>query len=411
LREPARAHDLLLRAIECAPTSADAHNALGTARYELGEFEAAAASFERALALDPQLADAYYNLGNALQMRGRLEEADLGYDEALRRKPDFNEAQLNKSLVLLALGRYPDGWALYESRLRGADQPGVPVIRSRRWDGRAFPERSLLIHSEQGLGDALQFVRFAAWCKTRGGTVTVQCQRPLLRLLRTCPGVDAVLDQAGERSFDFEIEMMSLPYLFGLSLETIPAKIPYLSASDEARARWRGRVAGDERLQVGLVWAGAPREFRPADYLIDRRRSMGLARMRPLLNLACVRFHSLQLGQAARQIDELDLRGILLDHSADIGDYMDTTAIIEQLDLVIAVDTSVVHAAGALGRPVWVLSRFDACWRWLRNRETNPWYPTARVFGQPAPGDWDTVIANAAEALARVAAAKRGAGT
>ncbi len=203
-------------------------------------------------------------------------------------------------------------------------------------------------------------MRFAAWCKTRGGTVTVQCQRPLLRLLRTCPGVGA----------------------------------------------WPATS-----LQVGLVWAGAPREFRPADYLIDRRRSMGLARMRPLLNVAGVRFHSLQLGQAARQIDELDLRGILLDHSADVGDYMDTAAIIEQLDLVIAVDPSVVHAAGALGRPVWVLSRFDACWRWLRNRETNPWYPTARVFGQPAPGDWDTVIANAAEALARVAAAKRGAGT
>jgi hypothetical protein len=195
---------------------------------------------------------------------------------------------------------------------------------------------------------------------------------------------------------------MSLPHIFGTVVETIPAPAHYLHIGAMARARWADKFAGVTGYKVGLVWAGNPRESQLNAHLIDRRRSMSLDLLRPLFAIPELRFYTLQMGASASQIDIYGLRDRLIDFMPAVQDFEDTGAIIENLDLVIAVDTAVVHLAGGLGKPVWVLSRFDACWRWLQNRPDNPWYPTARVFGQQKPGDWGGVVEKVAQSLAQL---------
>ncbi len=427
-----RAVSLHRQALQLRPGSAETYNNLATALCDQEQFAEGLACFQQALRLKPNFPAACYQLGaalanqellaeaircfeqalrlrpewplpmlgqgTALTLLGRREEGLACYDRALRIAPDWAEAKYNKGSALLAQGDYAAGWSLYESRLDTDLLRGS--IRHKRWDGGPLAGKRLLIRSEQGLGDVLQFVRYAALCKERGATVIVACFPLLHRLLKNCACIDEVVTELPEDRFDLQIEMMSLPHLFGTTLDSIPATVPYLHAGDSARRKWAPRFAGVGAPRVGLVWAGNPREHQLAGKRIDARRSMSLAQMKPLLALERIRFYSLQFGARARDIDELGLRGQIVDHMGEVEDYLDTAAIIENLDLVISVDTSVVHAAGALGKPVWVLSRFDACWRWLRNQERNPWYPTARVFGQPAPGDWNAVIERVCGALA-----------
>jgi tetratricopeptide (TPR) repeat protein len=371
---------------------------LGLTLDDLQDFDAAVLALTRAVAIDPRSVQAHNNLGNVFWSLGKTERAGLCFERALELQPGSIDALWNNAIVKLALGHYKEGWRLYDEGLGYANRRGVARV-PRRWDGRPLDGQRLLIRCEQGLGDSLQFVRYAALCKDKGARVLLQCPRPLQRLLRYAPGVDVVVEDVTDQDFDWAIELMSLPLVFGTTLETVPASVPYLYADDSSRAKWAARMAGEGRPQIGLVWAGAPRENQPNAYLIDRRRSLHLSALLPLLEVEGLRFHSLQLGSPATQIEELGLQDRVETHHHLIEDYLDTAAILEQLDLVISVDTSVVHAAGALGRPVWVLSRRDACWRWLGNRPDNPWYPTARVFGQPAPGDWASVIAEVGAAL------------
>lgn len=433
LGELDRAVSLHRQAVQLRSDSAESYNHLATALSEQERHAEAMPCFQRALALRPAFPAACYQLGLSLASQEQLAGAIRCFDEALRLKPDWAlpwlsrgtaqallgrydeslasygqalhhapgwaEARYNKGTALLALGDYAEGWALYEARLESGLLPGGTA--HKRWDGGELAGKRLLIRSEQGLGDVLQFVRYAALCKARGATVIVACFPLLHRLLRNCPFIDEVVTELTEEHFDLQIEMMSLPRHFGTRLDGIPAEIPYLRVDDAARARWAPRFAADGVPRVGLVWAGNPREHHAAGRRIDARRSMGLEQMLPLLEQPGIRFYSLQFGARAADLERLGLRGRVADHMGEVQDYLDTAAIIEQLDLVISVDTSVVHAAGALGKPVWVLSRFDACWRWLRNQAQSPWYPSARVFGQPAPGDWDAVIGQVREALAR----------
>ncbi len=224
------------------------------------------------------------------------------------------------------------------------------------------------------------------------------------------PSLDRAEVRTPEAEFDAHVSLMSLPFIFGTTLENIPADVPYLSVAPEAMSEAPQMKAAPGRMNVGLVWAGGPFEGQINLRRIDRRRSIGLARMADLLDTAdTIRFHSLQMGAAAMaELDALQLRGRIADPMAGVRDFMDTAAIVNQLDLVITVDTSVAHLAGALGRPVWILSRYDACWRWLGNREDSPWYPTARIFGQPSPGDWSSVIARVRAALSEEAARRMG---
>jgi tetratricopeptide (TPR) repeat protein len=395
-----QALDCFWHALQRRPEEAAAHINYGAALRDLGRLDEAEAAYRTALRLQPGLAEAEVNIGALRQDRMRHEAAIRHFDRALAMTPDLVAAKWNKALSLLALGRYEEGWALYESglghrHLRGVDRHPP----AKRWDGAPCPGKRLLLRAEQGFGDALQFVRYARLCRERGATAIVLAPPALGRLFAHCPGVHAVVETLAEAAYDFHIPMMSLPFAFKTTLATIPAETPYVFVSEAARTQWAPCFEGTGRPRVGLVWAGNPREHHAQAHLVDRRRSMRLEDFLPFFTVKDIAFHSLQKDAPPDLIAGLGLGGRLIDRMPDVADFMDTAALIEQLDLVISVDTSVVHLAGAMGKPVWLLSRFDACWRWLGNQQTNPWYPTARVFGQPAPGDWETVVANVVEAL------------
>jgi tetratricopeptide (TPR) repeat protein len=358
------------------------------------------------LRLQPESADARINLGTFLQQQMRHEEAVALFSEALQRKPTSIDAQWNKSLSLLALGHYAEGWSLHEAGLGIAPMRGEFPLPERRWQGEDITGKRLLIRAEQGFGDTLQFVRYAALCKTRGATIIVQCPPALLRLIANCPFVDRMCEQAHEQDFDFHVAMMTLPHIFATTLDTIPATIPYLHIGAATRAKWANKFT-QPGFKVGLVWAGNPREKQIDAQRADARRSMDLELLRPLFAIDGAHFYNLQMGAKAAQIDACGLRGRMEDYMGEAQDFEDTGAIIERLDLVITVDTSVAHLAGGLGKPVWILSRFDACWRWLQNRPDSPWYPTARIFGQQTPEDWPGVVERVKEALAQEIVRKR----
>jgi len=396
--KPEAAVPLYRRALAVKPDYAEALVNLGTALRDLDHLDEALECYRQALRLKPNDINTIINLGTLLQQMNRHEESVALYNDVLRVAPHAAEVKWNKSLALLALGNYREGWALYEEGI-ACGKRGAQPFQSRHWNGNRFAGR-LLIWGEQGIGDQIQFLRYAALCKELCGEVFVWARPTLAPLLKNCSYIDHVAADPGENDFDCHISMMSLPHLFGTTLENIPSAVPYLFVSDEARAKWAPKFAGVGNFKIGLVWAGNSRAGQLDAHLIDRRRSLHLSLLQPLLDLKGLRFYSLQMSDAAGQIEECGLRGRIEDFMPEVNDFLDTAAIIENLDLVISVDTSVAHLAGALGKPVWILSRYDACWRWLRNRETNPWYPTARVFGQKEAGDWEGVVEKVSQTLA-----------
>lgn len=259
--------------------------------------------------------------------------------------------------------------------------------------------RTLLVHAEQGFGDTLQFCRYLTLLPAEA-RVLVAVQAPLIRLLRTLPRAVTLLHQGDVLpAIDLHCPLMSLPLAVGTTLETIPAAVPYLSAEPEAVAAWRRRLAPLPGWRVGLCWAGDPRPHLPGAHAVDRRRSLSLAAFAPLASVPGVTFVSLQKGPPAAQAVAPPPGLTLHDWTGELEDFADTAALVAALDLVITADTSVAHLAGALGKKVWILNRFDACWRWLMERTDSPWYPTARLFTQTVPGDWDSVIAAVTQAL------------
>jgi hypothetical protein len=263
------------------------------------------------------------------------------------------------------------------------------------WKGETDLGKTLLLHGEQGFGDTLQFCRYAAIAKTQGLRIVLEVQPPLRRLMSSLAGCDQVVARGDPLpDFDFHCPLLSLPRVLGTSdLDDIPTSVPYLQAEAKDEALWAGRIASlpDGVLRVGLAWAGAPRRESPVQAAFDRRRSLPLGALAPILALPGARFFSLQKGVLAGPG--------LVDFMAEMKDFADTAALIANLDLVISVDTSVVHLAGALGKPVWLLNRFDTDWRWLVEGEETPWYPTMRLFRQRSSGDWAGVIDDVVRAL------------
>ena len=395
------------RAVECYdkalaidPNQTEALVNYGSVLWAQGRPDAALEKYQAALRLKPDHATAYANMGALRHDVADWDGALNLYEKALRIDPMHAHARFAKSLIQLAYGQYNEGWKLYESGLGVRMLRGLHQFASRPWNGIASPNTRLVIWSEQGLGDSLQFIRYAKLCRERVGKVIVLCPKPLQRLLKNCEGVDEVCDTITANQFDEHIAMLSLPNVFGTTLTNLPARVPYLFAEPTMVAPWAARFADVAGFKIGLVWAGNARENKANANIIDRRRSLHLQRLLPLLDVPNATFISLQMGPPAEQIDALNLRDRILDPMGEVTDFADTAAIIESLDLIISVDTSVAHLAGGLGKPVWILSRYDACWRWLRNRSENPWYPTAKIFGQPTLGDWDSVIENVRVALA-----------
>lgn len=311
-------------------------------------------------------------------------------------------ARMMRARSLLLEGALEAGWAEMAWRLRDPGQPGLggrqphgPVARPDPGDWRG---RTVLLHGEAGHGDMIQCLRYVPLVRAAGAEVVLELQPGLVRLARTVPGAGAVVGWGEDvPAHDLALPMFHLPWAFRTALATVPAPIPYVAADPGAVAAWRARLGGLPGLKVGLVWAGERRAGTVFEGM-DAARSLPLAALAPLGEVAGVSFVSLQLGEAARQ------EGLALhDWTGELRDFADTAALMEALDLVITVDTACVHLAGALGRPVWLLNRHDTCWRWLREREDSPWYPTLRIFRQAAPGEWGPVVSRVAEALRKKA--------
>jgi len=389
----------LLEAIRLKPDYVKAHNNLGAIYYDLDRIEEALARHREALAIDPQCAASHSNLGVVLQRMGRPDLAAHAYREAIRLDPQTTEAPNNLAMALLLQGDYAQGWRLHEKRwLSRPLKLGVRAFEQPMWTGDLEPKR-LLIHAEQGLGDTLQFCRYLPLIDPRH-EIVFEVQAPLVDLMRQLPGVGAVVAR-GESlpDFDAHCPIMSLPFVFGTTLDTIPSQTPYLRADPVKVAGWANRLEPARGLKVGVVWAGGARPNQPELEPTNRRRSMTLSALAPLAKAAGVSFVSLQKGPPASEAHAPPPGMSLFDFTDDLNDFTDTAALVETLDLVISVDTAVAHLAAAMGKPVWLLNRFDTCWRWLMNRDDSPWYPTLRLFRQPAPGDWDAVAMDIAAAL------------
>lgn len=362
-----------------------------------GDGATAMALLRGMVARNPEDAGAWVNLGIMLARQRDFAPALDSYRRAQAIAPDFALAHYNEARLHLVTGDLAQGWAKAEWRLKlDLAEQLPPGFNQPRWAGAPF-SGTLLLHAEQGFGDTIQFCRYVKLAARRA-RILLSVPPPLLRLLSRLDGV-AEFVQPGRPipAFARYCSLMSLPHIFGTVLETIPAEIPYLSAEPAARDAWRQRLAGLKGLKVGLVWAGgAAQPNRPDAARADARRSIPLAAFAPLAGLAD--FVSLQKGAPAAQAPPAGM--VLHDFTTELNDFADTAALIEALDLVISVDTAVVHLAGALGKPVWLLNRYDTCWRWLLGRDDSPWYPTLRQFRQTAPGDWAPVIAEVASALA-----------
>ena len=430
------------RAAELRPRSGEFRKKLGNALRKAGKSEQAVIAYRLAIELDPKDADAYNNLGAALQESGKVKEAAEVLRTCLSINPNHTDAHWNLGLALLALGNWKDGWVEYEWRRhlkedlgqkRGFPQPA--------WPGSPPEGKTILVLCEQGLGDTIQFIRYVPLLIARGAQVIVECQsklRPLLmglinpspsgrggegeKISRGFPSPQPSPDGRGGESpndwgsnykviargeplpnFDLHARLMTLPCVFGSTPDSLPNQTPYLSVDEKRVERFREELSGVEGFKVGIVWQGS------TAHKGDRFRSIALEMFRPLSQIPGVQLVSLQKGYGSEQVEknaEMDIHEWSDPTDTTAEALVDTAAVMKNLDLVIAVDTSLAHLAGALGVPVWVAMPLACDWRWLADREDSPWYPTMRLFRQEKQGDWEAVIARMAEELAELSAPK-----
>ncbi len=390
-----------LRALQLNPDYAEAHSNLGVILKEQGRAAEAEASFLRALQIKPGYAEAHSNFGNLLQELGRLDEAEARYRLALQLKPDYAEAHCSLGYTLLLAGRLSEGWQKYEYRWEGGSpKPARPATSLPQWRGQTpATGDSILIFGEQGLGDKLQFSRYLPLLAERfSGRVGVVVPSPLLTLFRRSFQAVEVMDSppADQSVWQWHCPLLSLPLAFNTALDTIPNRVPYLVAEPTRVAYWKSRIAAldlpSSTRKIGMVW-------KPGSLMKDAAlRSLTLQQLAPLLNLPGSTFFNLQKEPDQNKLPWV-AAGKLLDWADEFDDFDETAALIMNLDLVIAVDTSVAHLAGALGKPTWLFNRYASEWRWMRDRTDTLWYPTMRIFTQQTAGVWDEVVERVCAAL------------
>jgi tetratricopeptide (TPR) repeat protein len=391
-------------AISIKPDSAEALNNYGNLLNDTGKFEEAIDKFKRAIKANPEFTEAYSNLGISLGYIGRTEEAIEHFNHALKRQPDYADARWNRSLALLACGHFREGFEEYEWRFRQSNWTVIYPYRYElpRWDGSEFSGKRLYIHDEQGLGDTLQFLRYLPYVKKRGGKIIFEAKKPIHGLLANYPWIDELVERSADGIPAVECDMfaplMSLAAIFKTTLETIPDYVPYIFADPEKVAAWRRRLR-DKKYKIGIVWAG--RLVNANDPVGLGYRSCELKCFKPLAAIPDIQLYGLQKGEAAAEAMDLSRSGTIVNLGEAFDDFSDTAAAIANLDLVISIDTSVAHLAGAMGRPVWLLLPFAADWRWLKDRSDSPWYPTMRIFRQHRLGQWDTAFYQVAHEISK----------
>jgi Flp pilus assembly protein TadD len=394
LKEQARALNDFDQAISLNPNYPYAFYNKGKSLGDLKRYDEAFAAYDQALALKPDLAEAWLGRGNLFAKLRRFDKAASAFDQALALKPDLAEASLNKAMLMLSLGDYKEGWRLYEWRWKSAMFTSPRrVFRQPLWlgDDSALHGKTLLLHAEQGFGDAIQFVRYLCCFKPQTHRVVLEAPAPLVRLFDgQMENIRVVARDSALPAFDLHCPLLSLPLAFGTTLQTIPASVPYLRVPAAKIARWRTLLGQRAKPRVGLAWSGQPN--------VRDERHVPLESLFPLLTEA-VEWHSLQKGIHDRDRAAWARAPSIKDHSALLEDFSDTAALIAEMDVVISVDTAVAHLAGALGTPVWIPLWYDADFRWLRERSDSPWYPTATLFRQTVDGDWSDVITRLAAQL------------
>lgn len=381
-----RAEHYYLEALKNAPEYADALNNLGNLARERGRLDEAITYYQRALTLRPEWAEGYDHLGSVLHSLNRIPEALAAFDKALALDPGYADAHWDRALALLASGRYREGWQEYAWRWQRR-QPIPREFSQPAWDGKAdLTGKRILIYGEQGYGDVIQFLRFLPLVKAKGATILLEVYDIVAPLVPADLGADVVL-VAGRPlpGFDVHAALLDLPRLLGIELGDLPGHLPYLAVPPERRERWAQRLAGTAGFKVGLVWAGNP------NVKNDRWRSPRLAPLLPLLDVPGVTFFALQKGDGRRDLEGIGKRDNLIDLGDELSDFADTAAVIEQMDLVISTDTSVVHLAGGLGKPVWVMLHLSLDWRWT-GAAAQAWYPSVRLYQQRVLGEWEELV-------------------
>jgi tetratricopeptide (TPR) repeat protein len=401
--ELAGAADCFLHACRVQPDFAGAHFNYAQALAGMGRFEASIAACRRAIELAPRSAEFYNGLGIVLFDAQRVDEALAAYERALVLRPDFASARYNRSLAWLLQGDFARGWSEYEWRWKLPGAPAPPHQRPR-WDGTAAPNVTILLEAEQGLGDTIQFARYAALVKARVRHVILRCQKPLVALLSSLAGVDRVLAQ-DEPLPDFDVwsPLLSLPQFFTPGVDAIPREVPYLKVDDALVRFWQPRIERFTGLRVGIHWQGNPA------FLKDRFRSIPLACFEPLAKQPGVKLISLQKGAGSEQLTQRTMTFPVVDlglKPAEIhAPFLDTAAILRCLDVVVTSDTSLAHLAGALGIETWLAVPSVPEWRWLLDRDDTPWYPTLHLVRQSHVGHWGGVFVRIAAAMRNPAAA------
>jgi len=392
-------HALLLK-----PDHAPAWTNLGIIFEKQERAEEAVAAHRCAVVADPGYAKGHANLAVALRNAGEIDAALAASHRAVALDPEQPLAQYNHAHFLLMNGDLLNGFEAYRWRRKCKTlSDGDPEFTEPEWQGELLEGRTLLLFAEYGLGDALHFVRYLPMVAAKGGRIILQVQPALVALLRQFPDVTVIARGETLPPFDLQLPLMSLPRIFGTTLDTIPADIPYLHPDPAKLSRWRAALADVTALKVGVVWAGNAR------HRGDRQRSLPAASMLPRLVMPGVQLYSLQKEPRPEDGEALAALGEdIIDLAPALGDFADTAAAVAALDLVMAVDTSVAHLAGALGRPVWMLTPYALDWRWLRDREDSPWYPTMRLFRQRSPREWDDPLMRMSAALAVLAASAEG---
>ncbi len=382
----------LIAAVQARPDDANLHINLGAVLLSLGQFAQSLVFSREAIARDSTSFQAHLNTSAALAGLGQLPEAEQAARSALAAEPDHAEVRHGLAALLLSTGRFtPEAWQLYEGRL-GLSTTGKMLPSLAHWRGEDIAGQTILVHAEQGLGDTLQFIRYIPMLAALGAKVVLVVQPELRPLLEGFPGVTGLLTVGDPPPpFDMFSPLLSLPGAFGTTVDTIPPVTPVVPNAALAE-RWRVPPEPEARLEVGIVWAGN------RSFVHDATRSLATRQMTPLSTVPGVRLHSLQ--KAAEQPPEF----AVLDRMEDVKNFADTAALIAGLDLIITIDSAVAHLAGSMGKQVWMLSRFAGCWRWLRDRDDTPWYPTMRIYRQAHFGEWGPVISRVRQDLAARAA-------